>query len=67
MIACSWEIVGDSRQFSRKGAVDPHYPTPCEKAETAGQKHDHNAMGRNAFSCATTREELATGAGRDTR
>ena len=63
MIGCSWEIIGDSRQFSRKDTVDPHYPPPCEKDETTGKKHDHNAMGRNAFSFVTTREGVGDGSG----
>ncbi|MGA2064489.1 MAG: SUMF1/EgtB/PvdO family nonheme iron enzyme [Thermoguttaceae bacterium] len=64
MIACSWEIIGDTRQFSRNDMVDPHYPTPCEKEEAAGKKHcEHNAMGRNAFSFATTREGVGDGRG----
>jgi len=63
MIGCSWEIIGDMRQFSRQDTVDPHYPPPCEKDETTGKKHDHNAMGRNTFSFATTREGVGEGSG----
>jgi formylglycine-generating enzyme required for sulfatase activity len=63
MIGCSWEIIGDRRQFSRNDMVDPHYPTPCEKHETTGKKHDHNAMGRNTFSFTTTREGVGDGSG----
>ena len=62
IITSAWEMTGDARQFSRKDAVDPHYPTPCEKEETAGRKHDHNAMGR-AFSFAATREGVGDGSG----
>jgi formylglycine-generating enzyme required for sulfatase activity len=62
MIRSAWEMTGDARQFSRKDTVDPHYPTPCEKEETAGKKHDHNAMGR-AFSFAATREGVGDGSG----
>ncbi len=63
MIGCSWELIGDRRQFSREDQVDPHYPTPCEKDETGGKKHDHNALGRNAFSFTTTREGVGDGSG----
>jgi len=62
IVSSAWEIIGDGRQFSRSDAVDPHYPTPCEKEETAGKKHDHNAMGRG-FSFATTREGVGDGSG----
>jgi formylglycine-generating enzyme required for sulfatase activity len=62
IISSAWEIIGDARQFSRNDMVDPHYPTPCEKEQTAGKKHDHNAMGRG-FSLATTREGVGDGSG----
>ena len=62
IISSAWEITGDARQFSRNDMVDPHFPTPCEKEETPGKKHCHNAMGRT-FSLATTREGVDDGSG----
>ena len=54
---CSWEIIRDRRQFSRKDAVDPYYLIKESKIS-------HNAMGRTVCSYTTTREGVGNGSGK---
>ena len=53
---CSWEIIRDRRQFSRKDAVDPYYPIRESRIS-------QNAMGRTVCSYTTTREGVGDGSG----